>query len=319
VQVARYEHHGFPNVGIIRHGMVQSIQGMTDVFQLLDLPIAERNLVAAQAGRHHRLPIEEAKFLPPVDPRAMRDFVAFEAHIAGMKKAEGGAGTVPDAWYEAPAFLFMNPWAVLGSGDDVPMPPLTEALDFELEVAVVMGRTARDVSPEEAGTYIAGYTIMNDWSARDIQGREMQVGLGPSKGKDFATTIGPWITTADELEPYREGDRLDLAMSVSVNGVEVGADSAKNLSWSFEELVSHASRGAIVGKADVLASGTCGTGALAEAWARSGLHTPPPLKVGDVVTLTVAGLGTITNTITETVSPGIRVPRARRTYSEDRL
>jgi 2-keto-4-pentenoate hydratase/2-oxohepta-3-ene-1,7-dioic acid hydratase in catechol pathway len=319
VRIARYEHSGHPQIGIIRHGLVNVIQGAREVLDILNLPRPERDALAAAAGRHQRVPIDEVRFLPPVEPRAMRDFVAFEAHISGMKKSEGGDGSVPEAWYEAPAFLFMNPWSLIGATDDLPMPPGTEALDFELEVAAIVGKPARDVSPDNAGDFIAGYTILNDWSARDIQRREMTVGLGPSKGKDFASTLGPWITTPDELEKYRTGDRLDLPMTVSVNGVEIGADSTKNLSWSFEELLSHASRGALVGAGDVIATGTCASGALSEAWSRSGTRTPPPLAVGDVVTMAVEGLGTISNRVTETTSPGIRVPRARRTYSEDRL
>jgi 2-keto-4-pentenoate hydratase/2-oxohepta-3-ene-1,7-dioic acid hydratase in catechol pathway len=319
VRIARYEHSGLTQIGIIRHGLVNSIQGATDVLGIINMPIAQRNLLEAQAGRHQRVPIEDVRFLPPIEPRAMRDFVAFEAHIAGMKKSEGGDGSIPEAWFEAPAFLFMNPWSLIGATDDLPMPPLTAALDFELEVAAIVSKPTRDVSPADAASHIAGYCILNDWSARDIQRREMQVGLGPSKGKDFASTLGPWITTLDELEQYRDGDRLDLPMSVSVNGVELGSDSTKNLSWSFEEMLSHASRGAMVGPGDVIATGTCGSGALSETWSRSGSRTPPPLAVGDVVTMTVEGLGTISNTIVEATSPGIQVPRARRTYSEDRL
>lgn len=319
MRIARYEHSGLTQIGIIRHGLVNSIQGATDVLGIINMPISERNLLEAQAGRYQRVPIEDVTFLPPVEPRAMRDFVAFEAHIAGMKKSEGGDGSIPEAWFEAPAFLFMNPWSLIGATDDLPMPPLTAALDFELEVAAIVSKPTRDVSPDDAASHIAGYCILNDWSARDIQRREMQVGLGPSKGKDFASTLGPWITTPDELEKYRDGDRLDLPMSVSVNGVELGSDSTKNLSWSFEELLSHASRGSMVGPGDVIATGTCGSGALSEAWSRTGTRTPPPLAVGDVVTMSVEGLGTISNTIVEGTSPGIQVPRARRTYSEDRL
>jgi 2-keto-4-pentenoate hydratase/2-oxohepta-3-ene-1,7-dioic acid hydratase in catechol pathway len=147
----------------------------------------------------------------------------------------------------------------------------------------------------------------------------MAVGLGPSKGKDFASTLGPWIVTPDELEKYREGDRLALDMSVSVNGVEIGRDNSRQMSWSFEELASHASRGSIVGAGDVLASGTCGGGALSEVWSRTGKREPGPLQVGDVVEMTIQGIGTIRNKIVEQVSPGHTVPKARRTYNEDVL
>lgn len=314
MKIARYEHNGFPHVGIVRKGMLHSLPDGTDVLEVLSLPLEKRNFVEATAGRYHRVSIDGVRFLPPIEPRAMRDFVAFEEHITGMKKAEGGDGSVPDAWYEAPAFLFMNPWSLTGPGDDIPMPPFTTALDFELEVAAIVGTAARDVTPEEARNHIVGYAIFNDWSARDIQGREMKVGLGPSKGKDFANTLGPWITSADELEKYRKDDRLELEMTVSINGIVVGRDNLANLSWSFEELLSHAARNAWVGAGDVLATGTCATGSLAETWSRTGVQDPPPLQVGDVVSMTVEGLGTITNRIVEQRSTAAPVAPARRRH-----
>lgn len=320
MRIARYEHNGYPQLGVIRHGTIQSLQTKLSLLEVLALPRRERDYLEGQAGKYFRAPADSVKFLPPVEPRAMRDFLAFEAHISGMKKGFDGDGHVPEAWYDAPGFLFMNPWSVVGATDDVAMPPLTKKLDFELEIAAIVLKQAKDVSAAEAGEYIAGYCLFNDWSARDIQKREMQVGLGPNKGKDFANTLGPWITTPDELEEFRDGDRYDLTMTVSVNGVEIGRDNAKNLSWSFEEMLSHASRGAIVGAGDVLASGTCSQGALSEHWSRSGqFESPQSLQVGDVVEMTIEGLGTIRNTITECTSPGYTVPPARRTYSEDRL
>lgn len=277
MKLALYEHHGFPHTGVVRGDEIHSLPTDLDVLDILALPRRERDQLELQAGRHHRAALDTVRLLPPVQPRAMRDFVAFEAHIAGMKKSEGGDGSVPAEWYQAPAFLFMNPWSLYGATDDIPMPPDTLALDFELEIAAVAGRPARDVPVESAGEHIAGYLILNDWSARDVQGREMRVGLGPAKGKDFATTIGPWITTADEFEPRRTDGPLSLTMTVEVNGVEVGRDDSGHMSWSFEELLSHAARGAVVGRGDVLASGTCSGGALAEVWSRY----PEPAPAAD--------------------------------------
>lgn len=320
MQIARYLHKGMPLIGIVRHDLIQKVETKLSILEILNLPIEERNHLESEAGRRHRQPIEETVFLPPVEPRAMRDFLSFEAHVAGMKKSFDGDGTIPAEWFDAPGFYFMNPWALSGATDDIPMPPLTKRLDFELEMAAIVKKNARDVSVQEAGDYIAGYCVFNDWSARDIQGKEMKVGLGPNKGKDFANTLGPWITTPDSLEQYREGDRYDLTMTVKVNGVEYGTDSCKNMSWSFEELLSHASRGTLVGAGDVLASGTAGMGAMSEHWSRSKQNeTPAPLQVGDVVEMTIEGLGTIRNKISECTSPGYVVPPARRTYSEDRL
>lgn len=320
-QYARYVGaNGIVHTGRVQHGRLQDMPGDPEILDLLNLPAEARRDLDRRSGRQQKLPIEDAVFAVPVQPRAMRDFLVFEAHIAGMKKTEGGEGTVPPAWYEAPRFLFMNPWSVVPTGADIPMPPFTQKLDFELEVAMIVKHTVRDVPIEEAAEHIAGFCLFNDWSARDIQGREMSVGLGPSKGKDFANTLGPWITTPDELEQYREGDRYALEMSVAINGDVVGTDNLRNMSWSFEEMLVHASRDAWVGAGDVLATGTASQGALSERWARAGGELViPPLQVGDVVTMTVQGLGSISNRIVETASPGYTVPPARRTYGADRL
>jgi 2-keto-4-pentenoate hydratase/2-oxohepta-3-ene-1,7-dioic acid hydratase in catechol pathway len=192
----------------------------------------------------------------------------------------------------------MAPHAVTGPYDEVPMPPDTERLDFELEIAAIVCRDVRNESPEEARSAIGGYCVMNDWSARDVQGKEMRLKLGPSKGKDFATTIGPWVVTADELDECRDADGfLDLRMTVRVNGEEIGSDRSGHMGWSFEQLVSHASRASWVKAGEVLASGTCATGSLAESWGRNGSLTPPPLQVGDVVEMSIERLGTIRNTV----------------------
>lgn len=251
-------------------------------------------------------PLAGLRLLPPLQPPTVRDFVTFEQHIVAM------AGTVPDAWYDAPTFYFTNPHALVGAHDDVAVPPGCQRLDFELEVAAVIGRAGIDLTPDEARHHIVGYTIFNDWSARDLQRREMQVNLGPCKGKDFATTLGPVLVTADELEPHRGTDGfLDLELAVSVNGVEVGRDRLARMSWPFEELVAYASRGAEVRPGDVLGSGTCGNGGcLAELWATAA-HPPPPLQPGDVVTMTVEGIGTISNTVVAGRDP-VPIPRARR-------
>jgi 2-keto-4-pentenoate hydratase/2-oxohepta-3-ene-1,7-dioic acid hydratase in catechol pathway len=316
---ARFVEHGIVHTGVIRHDRVHDLPGDADILDVLRAPEQERTDILLKAGKQQRKAVADTRFVTPIEPRALRDFVTFEAHIAGMKKGEPGDGTVPEQWYAAPRFLFGNPWSVIGTGADVPMPPFTQKLDFELEVAAIIKNTVRDVAPEDAAGHIAGYCIWNDWSARDIQGEEMRVGLGPSKGKDFANTLGPWITTPDELREYREGDRYDLPMTVSINGTVVGSDNLKNMSWSFEEMLVHASRDAIVGAGDVLGSGTASTGALSEMWSRSGALTPPPLAVGDVVTMEVEALGVITNRIVEGTSPAHVVPPARRTYGPDRL
>ncbi|WNV85277.1 fumarylacetoacetate hydrolase family protein [Umezawaea sp. Da 62-37] len=272
----------------------------------------EAGAEAVSAG--DAVPLAGLRLLPPLDAPTVRDFVAFEEHVEGMVAAAPGNPGVATEWYEAPTFYFTNPYALIGSGEDVSAPPGCELLDFELEVAAVIGTGGRDLSPERARGHIVGYTIFNDWSARDLQFREMKVNLGPCKGKDFASTLGPVLVTADELESYRDAEGyLRLAMTVSVNGREVGRDLLSNMGWPFEELVAYASRGAEIRPGDVLGSGTCGNGGcLAELWGRRGVQDPPPLGPGDVVTMTVEGIGTITNTVVEGQDPRPIAPARHR-------
>ncbi len=281
---------------------------------VLDLLRSGELTTAGQdALRARPVPLADTRLLAPLEPPTVRDFVAFEEHVEGVRRSIDGVTGVPEAWYDAPTFYFTNPYAVIGAHDDVPVPPGSQVLDLELEVAAVIGRTGADLSPERAREHIAGYTILNDWSARDLQAREMQVSLGPAKGKDTATTLGPWLVTADELEPYRDSDGfLALALTASINGAVVGSDLLSNMGWPFEDLVAYASRGTTVRPGDVLGSGTCGNGGcLAELWGRGTSRDElPPLAPGDVVTLTVEGIGTVSNRIVAGVEP-VAIPTAR--------
>ncbi|WP_245596567.1 fumarylacetoacetate hydrolase family protein [Nocardioides alkalitolerans] len=304
-------------LGAGEHLRLHPVEPGVSLVALLAAERTVRDAVAERAAASDGLTLDEVVLAPPVHPVAMRDFLTFESHVEGIGKGMQGDAAVPDEWYAAPSFLFMAPHAVHGAYDDVVTQPDTERLDFELELAAVICRDVRNATPEQARAAIGGYCVMNDWSARDVQGREMRLGLGPSKGKDFATTIGPWVVTPDELVEHRDADGfLDLAMTVRVNGVEVGADRSGHMGWSFEQLVSYASRASWVRAGEVLASGTCGTGALAEAWGRRGELTPPPLQVGDVVEMQIEGVGVIRNRVvagTESVPP---IPAARRRERE---
>jgi 2-keto-4-pentenoate hydratase/2-oxohepta-3-ene-1,7-dioic acid hydratase in catechol pathway len=308
-------------VGTAPDGSVglHALPGGTTVLDLVraGLPAALEAGAAALEGP--AVALDAVRLLPPLAAPTVRDFVAFEEHVEGVVKGvSGGAGGVPAEWYQAPTFYFTNPYALVGAHDDVAVPPGSQRFDFELEVAVVVGRDGASLTPEQAREHVFGYTVLNDWSARDLQAREMKVNLGPAKGKDSATTLGPWLVTADELEPYRDDEGfLALDLRVSVNGTELGQDLLSNMGWPFEELISYASRGTVVRAGDVLGSGTCGNGGcLGELWGTRGEAAPPPLRPGDVVEMTVEGIGTIRNRVVEgvdlpPVAPARKRPRNR--------
>jgi 2-keto-4-pentenoate hydratase/2-oxohepta-3-ene-1,7-dioic acid hydratase in catechol pathway len=249
--------------------------------------------------------LEKVRLLPPLSPPSVRDFAAFEQHVRGALRSVTASAVVPEEWYTAPAFYFSNPHGLVGAHDDVPIPPGCVRFDFELEVAAVLTGEGRSLSVGEADEHIFGYAILNDWSARDVQSREMRVGLGPAKSKDTATTLGPWIVTRDELDPLMDEDGfLPLRMAVTVNDVEVGGDVLSNMAWTFPELIAHASRGAVIRSGDVIGSGTCGNGgSLAELWGTRGETAHRPLDIGDIVTMTVSGLGEIRNRVVAGFDP----------------
>lgn len=264
--------------------------------------------VKDDAGR----PLDSVRLLAPLVPASIRDFVAFEEHVEGVSASVDGKSEVVPEWYQAPTFYFTNPHTVLGP-DEAVSPPVTERLDFELEVAAVLGGPGgSNLDAAQAGAAIFGYTIMNDWSARDIQSREMKVRLGPAKGKDFGTSLGPWIVTADELEPFLDADGfLAVRAEVHVNGEPVGEDLVSNMGWPFPELVAYASRNSKVVAGDVFGSGTVGNGGcLGELWGRSGELNPQPLREGDEVRMVVEGIGELAGTVGPAVVPPA-VPRAR--------
>jgi 2-keto-4-pentenoate hydratase/2-oxohepta-3-ene-1,7-dioic acid hydratase in catechol pathway len=232
---------------------------------------------------------------PIPHPPTVRDFYAFEQHVKTARQRRG-LEMDPD-WYELPVFYFSNPYAICGPDDVVQIPPGSAELDYELEVAAVVGMSGVDLDPAMAGRNIAGFCVMNDWSARDVQRREMKLSMGPVKGKDFATSIGPMFVTPDELQDTRRDRSYDLAMTAAVNGVEYSRASLADIFWSFEEMLAYASRGTRVETGDVIGSGTCGTGCILELSLVHGHEQFPWLQPGDVVELTVERLGTLRNRV----------------------
>jgi 2-keto-4-pentenoate hydratase/2-oxohepta-3-ene-1,7-dioic acid hydratase in catechol pathway len=297
MRIARIELGSSPVTAIVDGESVSPLAGV-DVLDLLTAATDERERLAA--GADEPIPVADVRLLSPIEPPSVRDFSVFEQHNEGATLAVGGPDAqVNPAWFEKPAFYFSNPHATTGDGDVIEPPAASTGLDFELEVGMVIGRRARNISVEEASDCIAGYTIFNDWSERAIAKLEARLPFGFHKTKDFANTFGPWIVTPDELEQYREGDRLNMRMTAYVNGTEIGSDTLASMAWSIDELVHFAARGAWIAPGDVIATGTCGGGCLFELWGLNGALEPPPLKPGDEVRLEVEGIGALTNTVGE--------------------
>ena len=239
-------------------------------------------------------PLDRVQLLTPVpEPPSIRDFYAFEAHVATARRTRG-LDMEPD-WYELPVFYFTNPAAVLGPDATVRVPAGTAELDYELEVAAVVGADCEEVEAGEWIHVLAGYTIMNDWSARDLQRREMKLGLGPSKGKDFATSLGPVLVTPEELLG-RDGAPHGV-MVARVNGEEWSRGELADLHFGWGELLAHASRSTRLRAGDVIGSGTVGTGCILELGLVHGRDRYPWLTPGDEVVLEVQGIGTLAGRI----------------------
>ncbi|WGW11891.1 fumarylacetoacetate hydrolase family protein [Saxibacter everestensis] len=312
------------HTGIVHKGRALSFEPDVTTLTLLEEGLAatlRRAAARIAAAAGDEPPVEQVRFLAPLEPRSMRDFVTFEEHVEGVTASIDGEAGVVDEWYEAPTFYFTNPHTVRADGETIPVPSGCHRMDFELEVAAVIGAPAHgdaplggtNLDPARAHEFIFGYTILNDWSARDVQSREMKVRLGPCKGKDFANTLGPWIVTADEFaDRHDEEGFLHLALTAEVNGTALGTDDLGHMGWPFAELVAYASQDSRVLPGDVLGSGTSGRGCLAELWGRHNDLVPPPLAEGDRVRLTVEGIGSIENTVGARRREGVPSRPARR-------
>ena len=242
-----------------------------------------------------RLDATDLTFGPPIlAPTSLRDFYAFEQHVATMWRRRDQE--VPEAWYRLPIFYFGNVSEVRGPGEPVWAPHGSVELDYELEVAALIDTPVRDLAADRGEEAIGGYMILNDWSARDLQREETTVRLGPAKGKDFASSIGPWLVTPDELADARRGKGYDVTMTARVNGEELSRGTWASAHFSFGEMVERASADARLRAGDLLGSGTVGTGCLLEIRDEElGRYLQP----GDEVTLTVDRLGSLATPIVE--------------------
>lgn len=277
-----------PQPGLVKNGRVYALP-FHDMRAVIEAGADEAAARASTTPIH----IAQVAFHAPLRPATLRDGYAFEQHV---KTANANRGReVPKEWYEFPVFYFTNPNSVFGPNDEIPYPAYSDALDYELEIAVVIGKPGRDIRAENALDHIFGYTIFNDWSARDVQRKEMAVGLGPAKGKDFASSFGPYIVTPDEFADRATGKPgvYDLPMLARLNGKTRSQGNFKDMYWSFGELLARASEGVDLQPGDVIGSGTVGTGCLLELTKFQG----PWLQPGDVVELEIDGIGVLRNTI----------------------
>jgi fumarylacetoacetate (FAA) hydrolase len=251
--------------------------------------------------------INELQLLAPVPfPSSCRDGYAFRQHVAAARRNRK-VEMIPE-FDQYPIFYFTNHHSIQGPGEILCMPDHFDKLDFELEAAIVISRQGRNIKAEEADEYIAGLMIMNDMSARTLQMEEMKLNLGPAKGKDFSTVIGPWLVTLDELQPFEVspkenhvGKSWSLEMKCSVNGKQVSQGNLSDMDWTFAEIIERASYGIDLYPGDVIGSGTVGTGCFLELNGTGKLNNPNYveqwLQPGDIVEMEIDGLGKLSNTI----------------------
>jgi fumarylacetoacetate (FAA) hydrolase len=309
-----FEWRGRQRVGVVIDGSVHDVSEvlgdgptLTDVGGLLDHGGEILDRLRGRIGDGElpgAVPLRDVTLHPPVlRPPSIRDHIAFEEHATRQFTRP-----IVDVWRRRPIHYYSNPSRLLGHGAIIPT-PATERLDLELEIAAVIGKECSDVDEAEAMACVAGFTIMNDWSARDLQADEMGYGLGPCKGKDFATSLGPWVVTCDELAPYMRAGVLDLACTVRVNGAVWARSNARLQYHSWAAMIVHASQDSRLLTGDVLAGGTVSGCSIGEA-IRKG-YDARYLVEGDIVELEVDQLGTLTNTIgppSRSRSPKYRAP-----------
>jgi len=273
VKLVTYDAGRGPRVGLLEDGAVLDAGFEGDMVAFIE----------AGAPVRERTPVEDARLLAPLRPRTLRDFLTFRGH---MENALGRLGLeIPEEWYTTPAYYKGMPDTVIGPEAEIPWPAYTSKLDHELELAAVVGKPGRDIPPERALEHVFGWTIWNDLSARDVQARELPLGLGPAKAKDWdgSNVLGPCIVTADEL------DAADLRMVVRVNGEVWGEDTSANMHHSFGDLIGYASLAQTLHPGDVLGSGTAAGG--------SGLELDRWVQAGDEIELEIEGIGVLRNRV----------------------
>jgi 2-keto-4-pentenoate hydratase/2-oxohepta-3-ene-1,7-dioic acid hydratase in catechol pathway len=307
MKLCTYDTGNGPRAGVVVDERVLDVatllaeqSGLCDVRALLELPndpLRRLNSALGSARSAPGVPLASVRLRAPIlQPPTVRDFMVYEGHASA-----GGTRQLSDAWYRLPIFYFSSPLRIFGPEEAVPYPSASEQLDYELELGAVIGREGSNIAEADAFSYIAGFTIFNDWSCRDLQRDEMEARLGPAKGKDSATSLGPWIVTTDELAPFVRDGRLYVRCSLKVNGVQWMDNDGGIMYHTWGAMIERASRDSRVVPGDVLGGGTVTGGSIGEA-IRNGLPARY-LEPGDVVEIEVEGIGVLRNTIAPKVNP----------------
>ncbi len=313
VRWVTYRSEDGQRTGVLNGDVIHAVAPGVTLLELVRLgpdglhEAGERALSAPAATER----ISAVSLMAPIPrPPSIRDSLGFLDHMRNCLAATGRSPVLDDAWYRIPAFYFACPATVLGPYDDVSMAPGSVCQDFELEIAAVIGTAGANLSVAQAEQAIIGYTIFNDWSARDLQAQEGVLAIGQAKGKDSGVTLGPYLVTPDELEPYRSNGKISLRATATVNDVIVGTGSTGAMDWSFGEIISYAARGVPLEPGDVFGSGTVPTCTLLEHLNPAAPQRFPGwLGDGDVVTLQVQGLGELRQTVRAGAAP---IPLAER-------
>ena len=307
MKLCTYDAGNGPRAGVVVGEQVLDVAtllgeqgGLRDVRALLELPnepLMRLKSALGSARAAQGVPLASVRLRAPVlQPPTVRDFMVYEGHATA-----GGTRQLSDAWYRLPIFYFSNPLRIFGPEDAVPYPSASEQLDYELELGAVIGREGSNITEADAFAYIAGFTIFNDWSCRDLQRDEMEARLGPAKGKDSATSLGPWIVTTDELAPCIRDGRLYVRCTLKVNGVQWMDNDGGLMYHTWGAMIERAARDSRIVPGDVLGGGTVTGGSIGEA-IRNGLPARY-LEPGDIVEMEVAGIGVLRNTIASKVNP----------------
>jgi len=276
---------------------------LRDVRALLELvpDAVERLQNAPRRDNVQRTSLRSVKLRAPIlQPPTIRDHIAFEEHATGQWTRDA-TGPRMEVWGRLPIFYFSNPLRIFGPDEVVPYPSATRQLDYECELAAIVGREGSNVLESAADEHIVGFTIFNDWSCRDLQFDESTFGLGPAKGKDAASSLGPWIVTRDEMAPYYRNGTLHVRCSVRVNGVTWMEGNAWNMHHTFGAMVERAAQDSRIAPGDVIATGTVGGGSISES-VRKGFPARW-LEVGDVVEMEAEGIGVLRNTLGPMTNP----------------